>query len=81
MYDNHIATVIEWVAALEHDDPVRLAVPPGYPLENTVGQVVCTHDVEYDDPTHTDPPVVWLGADEQVGYLPDNAANALGWSA
>jgi hypothetical protein len=84
LYDNHIATVGELIAALDRYDPttpVRLATQPGYPLENTVAQVVCTpDDSEGDGTVRTDPPVVWLGAGKQVGYLPGLAANALGWS-
>ncbi len=84
MYDNHIATVGELIAALELYDPttpIRLATQPGYPVENTLGLVACTPgDAEYEGATRTDPPVVWLGAGEQVGYLPALAVNALGWS-
>ncbi|MFB9729755.1 MULTISPECIES: hypothetical protein [Pseudonocardiaceae] len=84
LYDTTIATVGELVAALEHYDPatpVRLATQPGYPLENLLARVACTpDDAEYEGPTRTGPPVVWLGAGEQVGYLPALAANALGWS-
>jgi hypothetical protein len=84
LHDNTIATVGELIAALEHYDPttpVRLATQPGYPLENLLARVTCTpNGAEYDGPTRTDPPVVWLGAGEQVGYLPALAANALGWS-
>jgi hypothetical protein len=84
LYDNGIATVGELIAALEQYDPtapVRLATQPGYPLENMLGRVACTpDDAEYEGPIRTDPPVVWLGSGEQVGYLPALAANALGWS-
>lgn len=84
MTDNDIATVGELIAALNGYDPttpVRLATQPGYPLENILARVACTpDDAEYEGPTRTDPPVVWLGAGHQVGYLPALAANALGWS-
>jgi len=84
LYDNHIATVGELVVALEHYDPntpVRLATQPGYPLEYTLGRIACTpDDAEHDGTTPTQPAVVWLGAGEQVGYLPALAATALGWS-
>lgn len=84
MTNTDIATVGELIAALDRYDPttpVRLATQPGYPLENLVARVACTpDDAEYEGPTRNDPPVVWLGAGEQVGYLPGLAANALGWS-
>lgn len=84
MTDTDIATVGELIAALHQYDPttpVRLATQRGYPLENLLSRVACTpDDAEYEGPTRTDPPVVWLGAGEQVGYLPALAANALGWT-
>lgn len=84
MTDTDIATVGDLIAALDQYDPtapVRLATQPGYPLENLLARVACTpDDAEYEGPTRTDPPVVWLGAGAQVGYLPALAANALGWS-
>lgn len=84
MTDTDIATVGDLIAALGQYDPtaqVRLATQPGYPLENLLARVACTpDDAEYEGPTRTDPPVVWLGAGTQVGYLPALAANALGWS-
>ncbi|WP_415830410.1 hypothetical protein, partial [Kibdelosporangium persicum] len=61
--------------------PVRLATQPDHPIEHTLGHIVCTPDnTEGDDTPHTDPPVVWLGEGEQIGYLPGPASNALGWS-
>lgn len=84
MTDTDIATVGALIAALRQYNPttpVRLATQPGYPLENLLARVACTSDdAEYEGPTRTDPPVVWLGAGEQVGYLPALATNALGWS-
>jgi hypothetical protein len=86
VYDNDIAPVGELITALEQYDPttpIRLATQRGYPLEFTVGQVVCTpDDAEYPGPARTDlpPPVVWLGEGSQIGYLPGLATNALAWS-
>ncbi|WP_158851193.1 hypothetical protein [Saccharothrix deserti] len=84
MTDTPIATVGDLIAALTAYDPttpVRLATQPGYPMEHALGRVVCTpDDAEGDGTPPTDPPVVWLGAGDQVGYLPALAANALGWS-
>lgn len=84
MRNTTIATVGELLAALDRYDPatpVRLAQQPGYPLEHTVGRVVCTpEDAEGDGTPPTDPPVVWIGEGPQVGYLPATAADALGWS-
>ncbi|MFI9452505.1 hypothetical protein [Amycolatopsis sp. NPDC052450] len=76
MTDTTIATVGELIAALDHYDPaapVRLATQPAYPLENLLARVVCIQD-------RADQPVVWLGASDQVGYVPAPVTDALGWS-
>ncbi|MFI5560786.1 hypothetical protein ACIA2T_16040 [Amycolatopsis japonica] len=76
MTDTTIATVGELIAALDHYDPaapVRLATQPAYPLEHLLARVACTLD-------RADQPVVWLGASDQVGYVPAPVAYALGWS-
>lgn len=79
-----IKTVGELIDALEGydgDTPVRFAQQPSWPFEYTVGTVVCTpKDAEGDGTELTDPPMVWIGEGEQVGYLPGNAADALGWT-
>ncbi|MFC3450775.1 hypothetical protein [Amycolatopsis speibonae] len=84
MTDTTIATVGELIAALDHYDPaspLRLATQPGYPLENLLARVACTPgNADGDSLADTDQPVVWLGAGEQVGYVPAPAADALGWS-
>jgi hypothetical protein len=72
-YDPHaINTVSELIEALEQydpDAPVRWAHQPAWPMEYMIGQVVLTRDN-----------TVWLGAGQQLGYLPDAANSALGWS-
>ena len=83
-WPNQIDTVGDMQAALAQYDPatpIRWAGQPRYPMEYTIGQVVCTPgDAEGDGTVRHDPPVVWLGERAQVGYLPSLAANALGWS-
>jgi hypothetical protein len=85
MYDNHITTVGDAIAALSGYNPttpLRIAIQPGYPMEHHLAQIVCTpDDAEGDGTVRTDPPVVWLGVGEQIGCLPALAASALGWSS
>jgi hypothetical protein len=82
---NQINTVGDLQALLARynpDTPIRWAAQPRHPLEYTIGQVVCTpYDAAGDGTECDEPPVVWLGADEQVGYLPAPAISALGWSS
>jgi hypothetical protein len=84
-WPNQIDTVGDLQTALARynpDTPIRWAAQPRHSLEYTIGQVVCTpDDAEGDGTVRTDSPVVWLGAGEQVGYLPALAASALGWSS
>jgi hypothetical protein len=79
-----LATVGDAIAALSAYDPttpLRVATQPGYPMQHLLAQVVCTpDDAEGDGTPPAGPPVVWLGVGEQVGYLPESAADALGWS-
>ncbi|WP_033440869.1 hypothetical protein [Saccharothrix sp. NRRL B-16314] len=83
-YTAGFATVDDAIAALSAYDPatpLRIATQPGYPMQHLLAQVVRTpDDAEGDGNPPTDPPVVWLGAGEQVGHLPESAADALGWS-
>ncbi|SEB46357.1 hypothetical protein SAMN04489727_1953 [Amycolatopsis tolypomycina] len=84
MYRNDITTVGALIAALDRydpDTPVRFATQPDHPFAHTLGHVVCTpDDTDADGAPRTEPRVVWLGIDEQEGYLPASAADALGWS-
>ncbi|MCP2243309.1 hypothetical protein [Lentzea aerocolonigenes] len=69
------------LARYDRATPIRWAARPSYPMEYTIGPVVCTpDDTEGDGTARHDPPVVWLGERGQVGYLPELAADALGWS-
>ncbi|MEV6905993.1 hypothetical protein [Amycolatopsis sp. NPDC051071] len=84
MTDTTIATVGDLITALDRYNPaapLRLATQPDYPLENLLARVACAPDnADGDGPADTAPPVVWLGAGEQVGYVPAPVTDALGWS-
>jgi hypothetical protein len=65
-------TVGQLIAALEEFDestPVRLAVQPSWPFEHRISSEV----VEADG-------IIYLAEAGQVGYLPGEAAEAVGWS-
>ncbi|MDU0295099.1 hypothetical protein [Saccharothrix longispora] len=82
--DTRFATVGDVIAALSAYDPttpLRIAAQPCYPMQHLLARVACTpDDAEGDGTPPTEPPVVWLGTGEQVGHLPEPAADALGWS-
>ena len=63
-------TVGELMLILEQYDeskPVRLAMQPRWAMEYTIGEVVETDEA------------VYLSEHNQVGYLPTEASEALGW--
>lgn len=84
MTDTRLATVGDVIAALSGYDPttpLRIATQPGHPMAHHLARVVCTpDDAEGDGTPPADPPMVWLGIGEHVGYLPAPAADALGWA-
>ena len=74
-------TVIELKEALEgipDDAEVRLAMQPSWPFEYSIGDVI---PVEPDEeaPADEEVKVVYLTEGSQLGYLPGNASEAIGW--
>ena len=70
-------TVEELMAELETMDPesdVRMAQQPGWPFEYSIAGV---QSIAGDD---DNPPVIYLVEDVQLGYLPQAAGVAIGWS-
>ncbi|WP_435245090.1 hypothetical protein [Streptomyces tendae] len=63
-----VADLIEQLEAMDPNAPVRLATQPQYPFEYTISKVV-----EAEDGT------CWIGQGEQVGYLGEDATDALEW--
>ncbi len=59
------------------DVEVRIAVQPNWPFEHSIDEVACTEDV--DDDGNELEPVAYIGEGAQLGYLPGDAAQALGW--
>ncbi|ETK35740.1 hypothetical protein GCM10009530_69000 [Microbispora corallina] len=65
-----IETVGDLIEALERFDPdleIRFAVQPRMPMGYRVGPLA-----EFDD-------ILWIGEATSDGYVPDGAANRLGW--
>ncbi|MEV1042322.1 hypothetical protein AB0J01_37770 [Streptomyces sp. NPDC050204] len=63
-----VGELIEQLEGMDPDATVRLATQPGYPFEYTIGKVV-----EAEDGT------CWIGEGEQLGYLGEQAVDALEW--
>jgi hypothetical protein len=65
------------------DPEVKLAVQPRWAFAHHVGEVVLVDNTERDEEDGTvieqGAPVVYIGEGGQDGYLPGEAANALGW--
>jgi hypothetical protein len=84
--------VIELKEALEglpDEAEVRLAMQPSWPFEYSIGDVIPLEPIEEeldeeekrdDDPEFDDTiKVVYLTEGSQLGYLPGNATEAIGW--
>jgi hypothetical protein len=84
MTDTDIATVGDLIAALSEYDPatpVRIATESAEYMDHTIGRVVrAPADPDSDCALPNGSPVVRIGTGESYCCLPDNAADALGWS-
>ena len=73
-------TVAQLIEELEHIDPdteVRFASQPNWPFEYSINDVV---EVEVENRrTGESETVVYLEEGLQIGYLPGEAKNMLGW--
>lgn len=84
MTNTTIATVGDLITALSVHDPeapVRLATESADFMDHTIGRVVCTPgDSTSDCVLPNAAPVVRISTGDSYCCLPDNAADALGWS-
>lgn len=77
-------TVEELMHFLEQFDPdteVRLAIQPRYPLEYSItsAEEVVIDMATEDNPDAPSIHVIYLTEGHQIGYLPGQAAEQLGW--
>ncbi len=76
--DHNRLTVEELMEELEGCDPdaeVRIAQQPAWPFEYALDPAQAVVAVDLDDRQ----PVVYLVEGQQLGYLPGQAADQLGW--
>lgn len=81
-------TVRELIMELEdfpQDAEVRLACQPAWPFEYSISSVVSVHPKDTDEEEFTpeeddEESIIYIGEGSQIGYLPGQAANKLGWS-
>ena len=66
-----VAELIEELRYMDQDATVRFASQPSWPFEYSINGVVQT--------TVKDQDTVYLEEGRQVGYLPKEAADELGW--
>ncbi|MDJ0465000.1 hypothetical protein [Streptomyces sp. H27-C3] len=62
-----VADLIEQLERLDPEAKIRAATQPSYPFEYLIGELAETDGT------------CWIGMGDQVGYLPDDAREALGW--
>lgn len=76
-----VSELLELLRELPEDAEVRLAHQPAYPMELSLGKVAFIEpEADEDDEGMPCYGVVYLGEGEQIGYLPGEAARALGFN-
>ncbi len=70
-----VRELIEELRLMDQDVPVRFASQPSWPFEYSIDGVVQT-TIEKQDQEED---VVYLEEGRQIGYLPTEAKNELGW--
>jgi hypothetical protein len=78
-------TVRDMIAALGDYDPdaeVRIEIQPRWPLEYTIGDVVCSDSITEDEDEEEDedddkPVVVYITEGSQIGYAPGGRVRPL----
>lgn len=76
-----VSELYEELSELMETNPnaeVRIAHQPSWPLESSTGTILHV-EIEDEDELDTEV-VVYISAAEQLGYLPGNVADELGWS-
>lgn len=64
-----VSTLIELLSEFQPDQPVRLAIQPAWAFEHNISPELGEADG-----------VVYIAEAGQVGYLPADAAEAVGWA-
>lgn len=67
-----VAELKEYLEQFPNEAEVRLATQPRYPFENSIDSVVIVEGDQFQ-------PVVYISERSQIGYLPENAREELGW--
>lgn len=69
---------------LDEDAEVRLAMQPSWPMEYTIGDVVLVeetplHELDEHEVDDYTPGIVYISEGDQLGYLPSQVSEELGW--
>ena len=81
-------TVYELKMLLEdfdEDAEIRLAMQPSWPMEYTIGDVICIeretplHELDEHEVDDYTPGIVYISEGYQLGYLPQRVTEDLGW--
>ena len=77
-----VGELIQELKYMDEDATVRFASQPSWPFEYSINGVIQTtvnKPVEYTDDGYEQEDVVYLEEGRQVGYLPKEAKDELGW--
>lgn len=84
-----VEELIEQLQEMDRDAEVRIATQPNWPFENSIesvqqvtGDITEIHDEDEgyrEGWKEFDQPIVYIGEGQQLGYLPQGAAQQFGW--
>jgi SpoU rRNA methylase family enzyme len=78
-----VQELIELLESMNPESEVRFASQPSWPFEYSVSDVVEVveegEEEEFDDREEDLQPVVYLVEGRQIGYLPGNVKDEIGW--
>jgi len=72
-----VQELIEMLEGMSPDAEVRFASQPSWPFEYSIDQVVVGNPNEEDD--RVAPETIYLVEGHQIGYLPDEIKEEIGW--
>ena len=76
-----VGELIEELKLVDEDCEVRFASQPSWPFEYSIGGViqVCVETEDRNDEGYEKEEIVYLEEGMQLGYLPQEAKDELGW--
>jgi hypothetical protein len=72
-----VKQLIRYLSDFNEDSEVRLAMQPSWPFEYSIGTVECSFDEDENGEEMLE--TVYLAEGRQLGYLPGEVTDKIGW--